>query len=364
MVKGAMNTVLGAGMVVLVSGCMNMGPKRMQEDRRLYAGAAAESWKYQALQNIVKLRYTDWPSFIEISQIATSYTFEQTGSAKATLRQPFRGDNDQLEAGWVGKMSERPTVLYKPLTGEKFVNSMLTPIPPAAVLGLIQSGWAADQMFAMLVSSVNGINNVDLRYGEMSRAETGYADLLRLLSELQKQKALVVEIRQEKLDEKNVKSYAIIGFRKAMLDDETREELAAVQKVLGLDPLLDRYRVVWDVAIKDPDKLSIQTRSILQVMVALSMYIDVPQSDIDEGRVVMMKPVPKTDDTGLPELISIKSGEKQPPDAYVAIEYRDRWFWIEDTDVWSKRTFAYLSLLLTVSESDSKSGAQLVITTN
>ena len=43
MVKGAMNTVLGAGMVVLVSGCMNMGPKRMQEDRRLYAGAAAES---------------------------------------------------------------------------------------------------------------------------------------------------------------------------------------------------------------------------------------------------------------------------------------------------------------------------------
>ena len=46
-----------------------------------------------------------------------------------------------------------------------------------------------------------------------------------------------------------------------------------------------------------------------------------------------------------PPLLNIKSGASPPPDAYVAIQYKERWFWIGEDDIRSKSIFTSVMLL-------------------
>jgi len=53
----------------------------------------------------------------------------------------------------------------------------------------------------------------------------------------------------------------------------------------------------------------------------------------------------------------VLSGDSPPRDAYVAVEYNNRWFWIADTDIQSKATFGVVILLFGISETGIKGSA-------
>ena len=44
----------------------------------------------------------------------------------------------------------------------------------------------------------------------------------------------------------------------------------------------------------------------------------------------------------------------------MAIYYRDRWFWIDDRDLKTKRAFAFMMLLFTLSETGEKENLPLI----
>jgi hypothetical protein len=336
-----------------------MGAKMLKADRFDYGAAIGDSLKAQTLMNIVKLRYSEWPTFLEVNQLATSYTLDQTASAKFLQRTWFLGDSDQLEVGGVVRFQERPTVLYKPLSGPKFVKSILSPPSPAALFALIQTGWPADMILRMTVQSVNGHMNAHSEYGSGFRTEVEFARFVKLIRRVQGAQALMLDIKEEE-----GKARITLGFRTTLLDGETLRDLEEVKGLIGLDPAADSYQVIWDVESSDPSKLAVQTRSILQVMVALAAYVETPPGDVESGRAAPLDPVPEVDESGLRALLRVRSGAGEPGDAHISVPYRGGWFWIEDTDAYSKRTFAYLQMLLSITESDEKGGAQLVITTN
>jgi len=344
---------------LLAGGCTGVGPKRLRADRFDYGEAIGDSVQAQTLTNIVKLRYTEWPTFLEVDMLTASYTMDTTASAKLLQRTWFLGENDQLEVGGIVRFQERPTVLYKPLSGPKFVKSILSPPRPAALFALVQTGWPADMILRMTAQAVNGHDNVRLEWGTGFRPESGFARFVKILRKVQRAQALVLDIKEEE-----GRAQITLGFRTRLLDEETRRELEEVKGLIGLDPATHSYRVVWDVEARDSATLAIHTRSILQIMVALAAYVEIPAEDIEEGRAAPLDPVPLEDETGLRPLLRIRSGAAEPRDAHVAVPYRGLWFWIEDTDVYSKRTFAYMQMLLSITESDEKGGAQLVITTN
>ena len=59
-------------------------------------------------------------------------------------------------------------------------------------------------------------------------------------------------------------------------------------------------------------------------------------------------------------MIGILSGETAPSDAYVAVPYRGRWFWVVDTDIRSKTAFAFVMLLFSISDTGVKGTAPIV----
>ena len=53
--------------------------------------------------------------------------------------------------GTQGRYTDRPTITYAPLVGERFARSMMTPLPPPSILSLIQAGYPVDGALRLAV---------------------------------------------------------------------------------------------------------------------------------------------------------------------------------------------------------------------
>ena len=58
-------------------------------------------------------------------------------------------------------------------------------------------------------------------------------------------------------------------------------------------------------------------------MVEYAAYIDVPESDISEGRVYAAKQDSAETEAQFPPLSRVHNGASKPDDAFVAVSYRD-----------------------------------------
>ncbi len=347
---------------VILNGCTRVGPDMLYTDRFDYTAAIADSWNEQVLLNIVRLRYSAWPVFVGIDQIVTAYTMEHTGSARFIGRRGIADilTNDQLEAGWVGKFSERPTVIYKPLSGIKFVSAFLTPVQPAAILSLMETGWPADHLGRIALRSVNEHYNTNAEYSVMYRTDVQFASFLTMLKALQSADAVKINIEKKK-DRPETINMVLFPER---LTSELQVKLQDLKAELGLDPKINSYRIVRNSLIYDPGEIRMQGRSILQVLLSLATGVEIPKAHIEANIAPPLEPIPEKELTGFPPLMVIKSGPKKPGNAFVTVRYQDMWFWIDNTDHHSKRSLVYALALITLLDSDSKTGGSVVIPVN
>ena len=63
--------------LLFVCGCRSIGPGTVPRDRFEYSGSISESWKRQTLLNIMRLRYLDPPTFVDVGQIVAGYSLER-----------------------------------------------------------------------------------------------------------------------------------------------------------------------------------------------------------------------------------------------------------------------------------------------
>src|SRR5262249_44750495 len=118
---------------LLFLGCRSIGPGTVPRDRSDYSSSISESWKRQTLLNIVKLRYLDPPIFVDVGQIVAGYTLETGLTAAGSLPENASFGGDTATFGGSVRYTDRPTITYTPLTGNKFVKALLTPLPPDSV---------------------------------------------------------------------------------------------------------------------------------------------------------------------------------------------------------------------------------------
>ena len=159
---------------LLAAACTSIGPGTVPHDRIDYASAIGNSWKEQTLLNIVKLRYADMPIFLEVAQVIAGYQLQSTiggsftaGNFNAAVVGPFTASGNATAAG---TYTDRPTVVYQPLTGVDFLRRLMTPIPPSSVLFVLQAGYSAERAMPIMLDSVNGLVNGSNRLKRASRS--------------------------------------------------------------------------------------------------------------------------------------------------------------------------------------------------
>jgi hypothetical protein len=343
--------------VVLFYGCTAMGPQTIDRDRFDYVSAISESLKRQTLLNLLKTRYQDVPVFLDIASVINQYAMERQLALGVEGEFYNRGEPSFIGPGFSagGRFEDRPTITYNPLMGPDFARSVMSPIPLSAILPLIQSGYPADDVLRICTQSVQGLQN--RRTGPIGarEADPAFYELLRLFRELADLDAITIRSRMF-----NDMPKMVIQFS-APANATDRNTLKRFYKLLKLDPAVKAFPVVRGGGPSDDKEIAIMGRSLLQVMIAYSSAIDVPEADIAEGRVYAVQQERAENGQTLPPFIRVSNGKVEPEEAYVAVPYRKSWFWIDDRDLHSKAMFSFLVILKSFTERDQGQSAAPII---
>lgn len=334
------------------AGCTVIGPSTIERDRFDYSSAIAESWKKMMLLNVVKIRYGDTPIFLEVGSIVNQYSLEQELQAGAEVRSDdLLGDGVSL--GAAGTYYDRPTITYTPLSGKKFAKSLLAPIPPHAILTLVQSGWNVDFIFRICLSAINDLYNTSRRQMIMRNADENFNKLVATLSAIQRAGGMGARLIERD------GSDSIVFFRR-LTDGAVEENVVQAIELMGLRTDIREFKLAYGSSPSSDSEIAMLTRSMLDIIGELAYYIQIPESHIEENRAspgISSAVHPASADD---QRVVIHSSTSRPEDAFIAIEYRDHWFFIEDTDFRSKRIFSFLLFLFTLAESGSQGLAPIL----
>jgi len=351
------------GVACLASGCTSLGPNKLQDSHLAYNKAVQKAIMEEDLLNVVRLRYLDMPVSLSVSSIAAQTTFHVGTGGQFGIERGDTAANILPDIGY----SDRPTITFTPAQGQQFLESLAQPIPLEMLVRLAATHSGIDVLLRVAVANLNGIPN---------RFDTASPDFDRLAADfraleiqdgvgagfLDRPVALSEPIPADSVDASSVLEAARDHRRFQQLEDGSYR-LMGTRSVpfFWVDPsnpatseLLDRLRLKANEAsfeIKNAhqigppeeptDSLAMSTRSLLQVVVYLSHGVEVPEAHGSTG--VSRPEGGQAPD--LSDLFRVRVSSKRPEEPGTAVEYRDHWFFIPDSDHVSKRTFGLMQAL-------------------
>lgn len=337
-----------------LAGCSHLGPETVAVDRFDYSSAIADSWKQQTLLNIVKLRYLDLPVFVDVASIVNGYSMETALTTGKTWPETSAFGGSTLSLGGSARFTDRPTITYVPLTGEKFMRGLITPIDPKHIFFMLQAGYAADFILALTVESINGVRNRSAVAGSMREADPEFIRALELLRDMQAAGAFGMRIEEEK----GKGQTAVLFFRRDDVADDLAAKASEVRRLLKLSPEQQKFVLTYSPMRGTEDQLAVNSRSMLQIMGAFATYLEAPEAHLKNHSVL-----PAFVDSS-PDLkkgkVKILSGKNRPSDAFAAVFYRDHWFWIENGDWQTKRALTAIMFFFTLAETGENDKLPLI----
>lgn len=383
---------LGAILAAL-AGCAS-GPATLADDRLAYNEVVKATAEQQMLLNIVRLRYTDTPSSLAISSIAT-----QTERTRAMQLVPFfgvvggeaqlRGGNALLPQALISTV-DRPTITLTPLDDTEFTRKLFTPMTLDGVLYLAKTTWPISTVFRLWLENLNWVSNAETASGPTSADVPEFERFNEGVNALQalQDKGLIVFGTRER---EEVVGGPIAASRVAGKDvvDAAREGMEyrpdpggatwslvrrRAQPVVRVHPnaggtpemkaLAEAFRIrigprSYDIGFEslDPfpanypadgvDVFDLETRSLLQVLYFLSKGVEVPLVHQASGlarttRSADGKPFDWTRVTRGLFKVGQSAAERPPANAHVVIRYLNHWFFIERGDHESLSTFSLM----------------------
>ena len=338
----------------LVAGCRsNLGARTVEPAGQHYSIALSRAWAGPMLLNLVRLRYRDTLQFLTVNNVVTQYNYGASGTAALTF--DFDGSTDGVAGGGL-EYSESPTITYTPLGGEAFVRRMLTPLSPEGLMLLSNAGWSIERLMMCCVSSVNGLENALNAAGPTPDYPPIFGDFKRLawlLRQLQKAGLFRTSIVGEDV------------YAHLYESDESpyREQIAEVRQLLSLTGDTRRMHVDNEYRPDEPGEIALVGRSLLAALFDLSRGLKTTAQHAQAGLVTI---TPSEDGTPLDwweamsGILRIHSSRERPANAFVSLPYRGYWFYIEDSDLHSKATWALLTYMFSMQASSGPGGGPLL----
>ncbi|MGO8970595.1 MAG: hypothetical protein ACLQDQ_13630 [Myxococcaceae bacterium] len=336
------------------TGCFHpIGPQSVERDRELYAASLSDSWKEQTLLNIVKMRYVDPPTFVDVGNIVASYSLQLGVNAGGAINPG--GSNSNVSLGGFGTFGNTPTITYTPLTGNKFVRSLGTPLPPEAVFSSIQSGLPANVVLFAALASINGLKNQEATLNGITKADPNFHRMRELARKIQLSGSVRIVLRKDA----NQEFVHFLNFNTEKTPPEIQSDMLEFRRLLGLNPNASEFKIVSGALPSNDMEIAVLTRSILNLMQTMAAQVEVPIQDLVQTRAFpgfeRDKDVP-----GVVSLVRIYSGQSRSPDAFVSVYYRNTWFWIDDRDLESKQVFSLIMMLFTMVDAGTPSNQPVI----
>lgn len=363
-----------------------------------YNEAVTRVSEEQLLLNVVRLRYNDNPTRLDVASIAAQY--ELSGSAEA--RPFFAAPNPagsvfetftQILPDIMASAANRPTISLTPLDDPDTIRGLFTPATLDGIVFLAETSYPLSTVFQLFVEYMNHVPNAPSASGPPRGIIPEFHDFRRAAEIMQQLKDVgdLQFVREERLteygsrlSETSMSAPALVeaaksGFEYQQQPDKTwalvkrgrqlslhlrpeafsRPEVMELAALLHLQPGQTRYEVTVGSnenlasergAQRELNSLNIYPRSVIQASYYLSHGVVVPPEHYACG--LVKAPVISAGRpfdwqelfSGLFTVHSVKQF-RRPECASVAVKYRDFWYYIDDRDADTKATF---SLLLTM----------------
>ena len=338
----------------ILVGCAHIGPRTVAVDRFDYSSAIADSWKQQTLLNIVKLRYMDLPVFVDVASIVAGYSLQAGVTVGGVVSSSGGAQGNYGSLGGQAIYTERPTITYVPMTGEKYLRGLITPIDPKSIFFMLQSGYPADFVLGLTVESLNGVRNRATAGGLVREADPDFVRALELLREVQAAGAFGMRVEEDKAKG----ATGVVFFRREDVLPEIAEKSAEVRRLLKMPADGQRFVLGYGPGRGAEGELTVNSRSMIQIMGAFASYIEVPEAHLQDKSAVPSFATDSGD--GRSQKVRIHSGKDQPAIAFASVQYRDHWFWIEEADLHTKRAMTAIMFFFTLADTGGNDKLPLI----
>ncbi|MEM7681898.1 MAG: hypothetical protein AAF288_08070 [Planctomycetota bacterium] len=331
------------------SGCAIVGPASIRDGRLAYNEAVQVTSDQELLLNIVRLRYRDTPTILQIANIATQLNLEGRLSSSWSIL-----SEDRFSVGGNGIYYERPTISYRPVTGQAFIQQMLEPVANDKLMLLYNAGWPVDTLFGLTVQSISGVQNAPGASGptpEVDPKFRQFRSVLQAFRDLQRAGQLTIGRKGNKAEMR-------IGA-----DPGLKKQTDLLYKTLRLRPDAESYEIAQATNPFNRTSITIVPRSLMSTLFFLAQGVEAPEDDIRAERVFTAqfangKEIDWQQVTG--GIFRVRSSTLRPGNSYVSVHYRGTWFFIDDSDLNSKTTFALVSQLFAMQSGNIRNAGPIL----
>ena len=368
------------GAMLVLGGCgtMSNGPKMLRDRRPEYNAAVVSSEEHQLLENLVRLRYCDNITSLDIASLSHGGSYGMDG--KGELGSGFLSDLSHIDkkigASLGGKVDGNASMNLTPPSGGDYIKKYMTPIQFSAVSALIKGGWSLDRVFNICVERVNDLYNATEADGPTPAEPPIYEkfhEFTSILDEVDGNRLLefgskpdynfsgmYLYLNEPKLNERMRRTTAEMKPYYQGLETRIRD----LKDLANLDIKKSLFKLDDDfIADKGNSSLVIQCRSLLGVMFYLSQNVNVPDDHKKQGLVGVTRDAAGEEFnwSDVCKYFSVQCSPYRPKNAYVSCKYRGQWFYIEDNDRDSKMTFMLVMQLRKLQTSNYQSNTPLLL---
>jgi hypothetical protein len=326
----------------IVQSCSYIGPNSVENDRRNYNDVLQETNNEEILLNLVRMKYIDTPSFVNINSITSQLSFSASTSLSVTktVTDSIKSLSKTIIPSF--SVTDSPVISYSPLQGDEYIRELLTPFSSTLVTLLVSSGSPLNTVLKMSVTRMNDVWNApdaSRPYPKMAPQFEQFDELIVNLDLLGKN----VQLGYSVVDKQSLPT---LRFEPGALATSPGKNIV---RILNLAPGIDEFVLNSGDWVKKKNVINVQTRSLMGMFYLLSHSVSVPPEHEKLGW------VGKTlNADGSPfdwaritkDLFVINVSSEKPSDADIMIKYRGKWFSVARNDLSSKKTFNIISQLL------------------
>ncbi len=367
--------ITAALLLIVLAGC-SMGPQVLKGNRLDYNVSIQRSNNEELLLNIVRARYVEPLFFLQVGSISSSFGQSATVGVSGSIyeRAPSQNFLNVLSPSLGATISENPTITYSPLQGERMVRQLQTELRLDRFLTLARTGFSIDAMMWLTVLQIGDLGNFRARVSTSEKRAESYSkflDLAQLLNRIQMRGDLeFTGIRKMEGEPE------IVTMQLRYLDGKEAE---AVEELMGVRPeriAMPDGRLVSAIeltAVRDftscrkgkgsCSRVFVKLKSYHQIIYDMAVHVEVPDDEQSAKNALPFKPPAgelASRDGIHSGLLKVKSQAMQPGHSFVAVPYRDRWYYIDDGDIKTKVCFMILSSIYSLQSGDLPSTAPVL----